>query len=128
MAKAGTRKRAGGGDQRGSVSIHDVAQAAKVSIATVSRVMNNPELVAAKTAARVQEVIKQIGYVPNPFAQGLMTHASRVLGIALPDIHGEFYSELLRGADAESRRLGITCWSRASRGTGRRIRAGWASG
>lgn len=77
-----------------------------MSIATVSRVMNNPELVAPKTAARVQEVIKQIGYVPNPFAQGLMTHASRVLGIALPDIHGEFYSELLRGADAESRKLG----------------------
>jgi LacI family transcriptional regulator len=77
-----------------------------VSIATVSRVMNNPELVAPKTAERVQEVIKQIGYVPNPFAQGLMTHASKVLGIALPDIHGEFYSELLRGADAESRRQG----------------------
>jgi LacI family transcriptional regulator len=93
-------------DGRGSVSIHDVALAAKVSIATVSRVMNNPGLVAAKTAARVQEVIKRVGYVPNPFAQGLMTNASRVLGIALPDIHGEFYSELLRGADAESRSLG----------------------
>jgi LacI family transcriptional regulator len=91
---------------RASVSIHDVARAAKVSIATVSRVMNNPKLVAPKTAARVQEVIKKIGYVPNPFAQGLMTHESRVLGIALPDIHGEFYSELLRGADAQSRSMG----------------------
>jgi LacI family transcriptional regulator len=68
--------------------------------------MNNPSLVAAKTAARVQEVIKSIGYVPNPFAQGLMTQASRVLGFALPDIYGEFYSELLRGADAQSRSLG----------------------
>src|SRR5262249_54419340 len=51
MAKAGTRKRGAATDTRGSVSIHDVAQAAKVSIATVSRVMNNPELVAPKTAA-----------------------------------------------------------------------------
>jgi LacI family transcriptional regulator len=93
-------------EARPSISIHDVATAAQVSIATVSRVMNNPSLVAPKTAARVQEVITQIGYVPNPFAQGLMTRASRVIGFALPDIHGEFYSELLRGADAESRRLG----------------------
>jgi LacI family transcriptional regulator len=92
--------------EKPAVSIHDVAVAARVSIATVSRVMNNPSLVAPKTAARVQQVIEEIGYVPNPFAQGLMTRASRVLGIALPDIHGEFYSELLRGADAESRRLG----------------------
>jgi LacI family transcriptional regulator len=98
--------RGDGKDAKPAVSIHDVAVAARVSIATVSRVMNNPKLVSPKTAARVQEVIQQIGYVPNPFAQGLMTRASRVLGIALPDIHGEFYSELLRGADAESRRLG----------------------
>jgi LacI family transcriptional regulator len=107
MARA-TKKRGAAGEPSGrtTVSIHDVAAAASVSIATVSRVMNNPTLVAPKTAARVQEVIKRIGYVPNPFAQGLMTHESRVLGIALPDIHGEFYSELLRGADGESRSLG----------------------
>jgi len=91
---------------RGAVSIQDVAAAAEVSIATVSRVLNNPSLVAAKTSARVQAAIDKLGYVPNAFAQGLITKASRVLGIALPDIHGEFYSELLRGADAEARRLG----------------------
>jgi len=94
-----------GNGERPSVSIHDVADAARVSIATVSRVMNNPRLVSTKTAARVQEVIKKLGYVPNPFAQGLITRESRVLGIALPDIYGEFYSELLRGADGEARRL-----------------------
>ncbi|CAG0958365.1 Catabolite control protein A [Phycisphaerales bacterium] len=91
---------------RVTVSIHDVASAARVSIATVSRVINNPHLVSARTAARVQEVIRKTGYAPNPFAQGLITRSSRVLGIALPDIHGEFYSELLRGADAEARSLG----------------------
>lgn len=88
-----------------STSIQDVAAAAKVSIATVSRVLNNPSLVSAATIERVNESIKRLGYVPNPFAQGLITKASRVLGIALPDIHGEFYSELLRGADEEARRL-----------------------
>lgn len=86
--------------------MEDVARAAGVSTATVSRVLNNPELVAAETTARVQKVIQDLGYRPNVFAQGLMTRKSRLLGIALPDIHGEFYSELLRGADAEARRQG----------------------
>ncbi len=88
------------------VSIEDVAEAAGVSTATVSRVLNNPALVAATTAARVQETIQKLGYKPNIFAKGLMTRRSRVLGIALPDISGEFYSELLRGADGEARNLG----------------------
>lgn len=88
------------------VSIEDVAQAASVSTATVSRVINNPELVAPATATRVQQAIRALDYRPNPFAKGLSTKRSNVLGIALPDIFGEFYSELLRGADAEARRLG----------------------
>lgn len=88
------------------VSIEDVAEAASVSTATVSRVLNNPALVASSTAARVQATIVKLGYKPNIFAKGLMTRRSRVLGIALPDISGEFYSELLRGADSEARKLG----------------------
>jgi LacI family transcriptional regulator len=87
-------------------SIQDVAASAGVSTATVSRVLNNASLVAPATAKRVLDAIKDLGYKPNLFAQGLMTRKSHVLGIALPDIHGEFYSELLRGADAEARRLG----------------------
>ncbi len=89
-----------------TASIEDVAQAAAVSTATVSRVVNSPNLVAPATAARVQRAMAELGYRPNPFAKGLTTHKSNVLGIALPDIHGEFYSEMLRGADAEARRLG----------------------
>lgn len=84
----------------------DVARAAGVSTATVSRVLNSPGLVAAKTAERVDRAIRQLGYRPNVFAQGLMTNRSRLLGVLLPDIHGEFYSELIRGADAEARRRG----------------------
>lgn len=87
-------------------SIQDVATTAGVSTATVSRVINNAALVAPETAKRVLKAITELGYKPNLFAQGLMTKKSHVLGIALPDIHGEFYSELLRGADAEARRLG----------------------
>ncbi len=91
---------------RGGASIADVAHAANVSIATVSRVLNNPKLVSRETCARVEGAIAELGYVPNAFAQGLIRKTSRVLGVALPDLHGEFYSELLRGSDDEARRRG----------------------
>jgi LacI family transcriptional regulator len=100
------RKRNGHSETKPSVSIHQVAAEAGVSIATVSRVMNSPELVSADTTDRVQRAIRKLDYVPNPFAHGLSKRQSRVVGIALPDIHGEFYSELLRGANAEAHRLG----------------------
>ncbi|MBX3364286.1 MAG: LacI family DNA-binding transcriptional regulator [Phycisphaeraceae bacterium] len=89
-----------------SVSIQDVADRAAVSIATVSRAVNKPHLVAAETATRVQHAIEELGYRPNRFAQGLMTQRSGLLGMALPDLRGEFDFEILRSADAEARRLG----------------------
>jgi LacI family transcriptional regulator len=95
-----------GKSSEGPFSIQDVADAAKVSIATVSRVLNNPELVAEGTAKKVREVIERLNYKPNPFAQGLITRSSRVLCFALPDMFGEFYSELIRGADAKAHQLG----------------------
>ena len=88
--------------------MEDVARTAAVSTATVSRVLNTPELVAPETLERVHKAIAQLGYRPNVFAQGLTTRKSYLLGILLPDIHGEFYSELIRGADAEARRLGYS--------------------
>lgn len=84
-----------------------MAAAAGVSTATVSRCINSPRLVASGTAARVLKVIEDLGYRPNRFAQGLMTRRSHTLGLVLPDIYGEFYSELLRGASAAARRQGF---------------------
>ncbi|MFN7019838.1 MAG: LacI family DNA-binding transcriptional regulator [Phycisphaerales bacterium] len=90
----------------GSVSIHEVAAAAGVSIATVSRVINHSSSVAPATAAKVRRVVEQLGYVPNPLAKGLGTGETRVIGLALPRFHGEFMSWLLHGADEEATRLG----------------------
>ncbi|MBL8878951.1 MAG: LacI family DNA-binding transcriptional regulator [Phycisphaerales bacterium] len=89
------------------VSIADVAKLANVSISTVSRVVNRRAVVNAETRARVESAIRQLGYQPNPFARGLMLRRSDVVGLILPDIHGEFYSEIIRGADAEARRRGL---------------------
>ncbi|HLO41889.1 MAG TPA: LacI family DNA-binding transcriptional regulator [Phycisphaerales bacterium] len=90
----------------GPVSIQDVADAAQVSIATVSRVINGHQLVASETAARVKAAIERLGFKPNRFAQGLMTRRSKLLGLAVPDLYGEFYSTILRSADAAARKAG----------------------
>lgn len=90
----------------GPASIQDVADAAHVSIATVSRVINGHQLVANETAARVREAIDRLGFRPNRFAQGLMTRRSKLMGLCVPDLHGEFYSSILRAADGAARKAG----------------------
>ena len=79
---------------------------AGVSIATVSRVVNESTLVAPATAAKVRKAIQKLGYVPNPMAQVLRSRESHVIGLALPRFHGEFMTWLLHGADEEATQLG----------------------
>ena len=94
------------GTHKNPVSIRQVAAAAGVSIATVSRVVNKSGDVSPETAARVRKVVEELGYQPNPISKVLSSGETRVLGIALPWFHGEYFSELLRGADEEAVRLG----------------------
>jgi len=94
------------GRTTGAVSIRSVAQRAGVSIATVSRVLNSPDMVSSATAERVREAIDALAYRPNLFAKGLLTKRSRVIGVSLPDIHGEFYSELMFALDDRACELG----------------------
>lgn len=88
------------------VSIADVAKLANVSISTVSRVINRRALVNVETRRRVESAIQELGYQPNVFARGLMLRRSEIVGLVLPDIHGEFYSEIIRGANVQARRSG----------------------
>jgi DNA-binding LacI/PurR family transcriptional regulator len=87
-------------------SIADVAKRANVSISTVSRVINRRELVNEQTLVRVDAAINELGYRPNGFARGLMIGRSELVGLILPDLHGEFYSEIIRGADRQAREMG----------------------
>lgn len=89
-----------------AASIEDVAKKANVSISTVSRVLNRRNVVNADTRKRVEEAIQLLGYRPNVFARGLMLRKSNILGLVLPDLHGEFYSEVIRGATLKTRELG----------------------
>ena len=90
-----------------SVSIADVARRARVSISTVSRVINGRNVVHPETRARVEAAIRELGYRPNAFARGLMLRRSGLMGLVLPDLHGDFYSEIIRGANQHARELGF---------------------
>ncbi|HEY4234594.1 MAG TPA: LacI family DNA-binding transcriptional regulator [Lacipirellulaceae bacterium] len=87
-------------------SIEEVAKRANVSISTVSRVINRRELVNEETCKRVEAVIRELRYRPNAFARGLMLRKSGIVGLVLPDLHGEFYSEVIRGANLQAREMG----------------------
>jgi LacI family transcriptional regulator len=87
-------------------SIAEVAKLANVSISTVSRVINRRQLVSEATRARVEAAIKALDYRPNAFARGLMLRRSEIVGLVLPDMHGEFYSDIIRGANIRARELG----------------------
>jgi len=86
-------------------SIADVAKLANVSISTVSRVVNRRKLVNKQTCERVEAAIRELKYRPNAFARGLMLRKSGIVGLVLPDLHGEFYSEIIRGANLQAREM-----------------------
>ena len=82
-----------------SVSLRDVAKSAKVSVGTVSNVLNRPEIVAEKTLHRVRETIKELGFVPNGFARQLRFGNSRTIGLIVPDVANPFFTEVARGVE-----------------------------
>src|SRR5699024_6281904 len=71
-----------------NITLDDVAKAAGVSIITVSRVLNKPELVSEKTLTRVKAVVDELGYVPNLLAGNLKSNRSRLIVVLLPTIAG----------------------------------------
>lgn len=82
-----------------ATSIKDVAKEAGVSIATVSRVLNDIDVVNEDTKKKVLDAIKKLGYRPNIVARSLKTQRTKTIGILLPDISNQFYPEIVRGAE-----------------------------
>ena len=80
-----------------NTTIYDVAGAAKVSLATVSRVMNNPEKVNPETRDKVLKVIKELGYHPNAIARGLASRKTTTVGVIMADVSRAATAALLGG-------------------------------
>jgi len=88
------------------VTIRDVAREAGVSVATVSRVFNGSGPVREHTRQRILEVADRLRYVPNSTARSLIMRRTGNLGVLLPDLYGEFFSEVIRGIDGAARACG----------------------
>lgn len=82
-----------------AVSIKDVAREAGVSIATVSRVLNDIDIVNEETKKKVNDAIKKLGYRPNIVARSLKTQRTKTIGIVIPDISSQLYPEIVRGGE-----------------------------
>ena len=91
---------------REAVTIRDVAREAKVSVATVSRALNGHSNVAEPVRRLVHEVAQRLRYSPHGAARSLSSRSTQTIGVVLPDLHGEFFSELIRGIDAVARARG----------------------
>ncbi|KQV95610.1 LacI family DNA-binding transcriptional regulator [Pelomonas sp. Root1237] len=88
-------------------TIKDVARVAGVSVATVSRALNGAENVLPHTRQRIVEVARELRYSPSGAARSLITRRTDTIGALLPDLHGEFFSELIRGIDQAARARGL---------------------
>jgi LacI family transcriptional regulator len=82
-----------------TVTIYDVAREAGVSMATVSRVVNNNPNVKPQTRKKVFEAIERLGYRPNAVARGLASKKTTTVGVVIPDISNAIFSEVARGIE-----------------------------
>ncbi len=86
-----------------AVTMRDVARQAGVSVATVSRAFNASGPVGEGTRDRILRTAGQLRYVPNGTARSLTTSSTETVGVLLPNLYGEFYSEVIRGVEGAVR-------------------------
>jgi LacI family transcriptional regulator len=99
-------RRAADEESMAEATIRDVARRAQVSVATVSRALNGFDNVSEQARLRVAEAVSELGYVPHAGARSLSLARTNAIGVVLPDLHGEFFSEIVRGMDREASRRG----------------------
>lgn len=80
-------------------TIKDVAQLAGVSVATVSRVINDRGYVHADTRKKVEDAVKALNFSPNEVARSLYKRKSKLIGLLLPDIANPYFPQLARGVE-----------------------------
>ncbi|TAA46552.1 LacI family DNA-binding transcriptional regulator [Pseudoxanthomonas winnipegensis] len=89
--------------RNGTITIRDVAREAQVSVATVSRALNGHDNVAEEVRKLVLETARRLRYQPHAAARSLSSRSTQTIGVVLPDLYGEFFSELIRGIDGVAR-------------------------
>lgn len=88
------------------MNIKQIAKAAGVSVATVSRVMNHPENVAPKTRDKILKIMEEEEYKPNWFAQGLNFNKTKTIGLVIPHMLNTMYMEIAKGVEDVAQQKG----------------------
>jgi DNA-binding LacI/PurR family transcriptional regulator len=88
-------------------TILDVAALAGVNAATVSRALNRPEKVAAATRERIADAVRELGFVPNRAARGLITGRTGNIAVIVPDITNPFFAFLVRSIERAAREVDL---------------------
>lgn len=89
------------------VTIRDVAREAGVSVATASRALNSHSNVTELTRKRITDAARSLNYVPHEGARSLTRRRANAIGVVLPDLFGEYFSELVRGIDRVAHAHGV---------------------
>ncbi|NHI19427.1 LacI family DNA-binding transcriptional regulator [Phycicoccus endophyticus] len=89
-------------------TIYSVADAAGVSIATVSRVLQGSASVSARTREKVLAAVDRLDYMPRASARSLAAGQHEALGLVLPELHGPYFSELLMGFEEAAAGLDLS--------------------
>jgi LacI family transcriptional regulator len=87
-------------------SITDLAQQLNISVSTVSRALNGHSSISEATTKRVVQLASKLGYQPNNMAAGLRRGRSNMLGVIVPHIDGNFFSQVVKGIEAAASKAG----------------------
>ncbi len=88
-------------------TINELAKLCKTSPATISRITNNPELVSQPLRERIESIMKEVGYKPNPFASRLSSNSTWGLGLFVFDILNPFFALIVRNVSHLAMEKGI---------------------
>lgn len=102
-------------DEQRRATIHDVARAAGVSAATVSKVLRGVASVKPTNARRIREAIEELGYRKDPLASGLRNEQRRIIGAVVPDLESPFFGALITGLERAAETAGYTMIIASSR-------------
>ena len=88
-------------------TVHDVARAAGLSVASVSRVLTGARPVSPDVQSRVETAARSLGYVPNRTGQALRSGKTGLVGVVMPDLAGPFFPSLIEALTQELDRAGL---------------------
>ena len=92
-------------ENNGYIGIRDIAKMAGVSTATVSRVINNPEMTSEKVRKKVQKVIEEYNYIPNQPVKKIFSKTSNTIAVFIYDMENPFFISLIKEPDMSGTQL-----------------------